>query len=123
MNWLGWVFSSIGAIGGGYSTFRVWRFDRERRILAVKWEMFPHGGSGFLLVNRQPRTAFNVNVTPSGIRRIVDGPVDATVLPNEGTKFLTAIGMGPDGPITVTWTRRRSGTRLESWTAHLPWRA
>lgn len=120
MNWVGWMFSSIGAVGGVYSTVRVWRFDRERAILAVKWEFVRRGSTTWLLTNRQPRTVFNVTVTPSGIRRIMDWPDDVVMRPNEGVPFLTGIGMGPDGPVTVTWTHRPKGKRIRSWSAHLP---
>jgi hypothetical protein len=65
MEWWGGVAWTLFVSAGAYGAWRSWRTDRSLKLLGKKWEFVPDGAHQdmYLLANRMPRTARNIEVT------------------------------------------------------------
>ena len=126
MEWWGWVAWALSVSAGAYGAWRSWRTDRSLKLLGKKWEFVPDGAQQdmYLLANRMPRTARNIEVAgPMG--KMIDRYPETDRLdlgPNEeATLYIFTSYDHEPGPMVVTWSHRRNGHgKRRTWRGHLP---
>ena len=129
MDWFPYATGALGALFGGYGAWRAWSTDRRVKALGPLFE-WQEGPDKVLprLVNRMPHAVWVRGARgPKGhlVREAPDpesGEFDEPVFlrPNEEHQLTIIVFYENEpGPITVLWSRSKSG-RTREWRGYLP---
>ncbi|MEB4614038.1 hypothetical protein [Leucobacter sp. M11] len=108
MEWYGWIAWGVSIAASGYSAWRWWKEDRNKKAVEPLWEIRHFQNDAYVLATKLPYTATEVTLSADTFFPI---PIEgATFTPRTEKRFMPRVHMGfPSGSeFTVTWSRPKS---------------